>query len=100
MNLGSITFNDTNAVTLSGPGNYLTLNSTSTTAAATSGALSTITNTGTGISAISVTSFANATNTIALWPGQLTSVWALRTNLRSIVVVTGCTMAAYFFWRQ
>ena len=43
---------------------------------------------------------ANATNMIALWPGQLTSVWALRTNLRSIVVVTGCTMAAYFFWRQ
>ena len=43
---------------------------------------------------------ANATNMIALWPGQLTSVWALRTNLRSIVVGTGCTMAAYFFWRQ
>jgi uncharacterized membrane protein YfcA len=25
---------------------------------------------------------ANATNTVALWPGQLTSVWALRTHLR------------------
>src|SRR5580698_8835995 len=25
---------------------------------------------------------ANATNTVALWPGQLTSVWALRTDLR------------------
>ena len=25
---------------------------------------------------------ANATNTVALWPGQLTSLWALRTDLR------------------
>jgi uncharacterized membrane protein YfcA len=25
---------------------------------------------------------ANATNTVALWPGQLTSVWALRTDIR------------------
>lgn len=25
---------------------------------------------------------ANATNTVALWPGQVTSVWALRTDLR------------------
>src|SRR5947209_14653650 len=25
---------------------------------------------------------ANATNTVALWPGQLTSVWALRSDLR------------------
>ena len=25
---------------------------------------------------------ANATNTVALWPGQLTSIWALRTDLR------------------
>ena len=25
---------------------------------------------------------ANATNTVALWPGQLTSVWALRTDVR------------------
>src|ERR1017187_6512316 len=25
---------------------------------------------------------ANATNTVALWPGQLTSVWALRMDLR------------------
>lgn len=25
---------------------------------------------------------ANATNTVALWPGQLSSVWALRTDLR------------------
>ena len=25
---------------------------------------------------------ANATNTVALWPGQVTSIWALRTDLR------------------
>jgi len=33
---------------------------------------------------------ANATNTVALWPGQLTSVWALRTDLRRdlVAVVT------------
>lgn len=81
---------------------------------------------------------ANATNTVALWPGQLTSVAALRAVvtfvlsgaviwhycltsmvfagvggyvgaqyarrmnadvLRTIVVITGCLMAAYFFWR-
>jgi hypothetical protein len=29
---------------------------------------------------------ANATNTVALWPGQLTSVWALRTDLRRDLV--------------
>jgi uncharacterized protein len=33
---------------------------------------------------------ANATNTVALWPGQLTSVWALRTDIRRdlLAVVT------------
>ena len=31
---------------------------------------------------------ANATNTVALWPGQLTSVWALRTDLRRDLVAT------------
>ena len=30
---------------------------------------------------------ANATNTVALWPGQLTSVWALRTDLRRDLLV-------------
>ncbi len=60
MNLGSITFNDTAAVTIAGS-NALTLNSTSATAATTSGALATVT----AGSAISVTSFANATNTIS-----------------------------------
>src|SRR3984957_895674 len=30
---------------------------------------------------------ANATNTVALWPGQLTSVWALRTDLRRHLLV-------------
>jgi uncharacterized protein len=30
---------------------------------------------------------ANATNTVALWPGQLASVWALRTDLRRDLVV-------------
>jgi uncharacterized membrane protein YfcA len=29
---------------------------------------------------------ANATNTVALWPGQLSSVWALRTDLRRDLV--------------
>jgi uncharacterized membrane protein YfcA len=29
---------------------------------------------------------ANATNTVALWPGQLTSVWALRGDLRRDLV--------------
>ncbi len=60
MNLGSITFNDTAAVTISGS-NAITLNSTSGTAATTTAALATVT----AGSAISVTSFANATNTIS-----------------------------------
>ena len=60
MNLGSITFNDTAAVTIAG-GNTITLNSTSGTAASTLGALQTVT----AGSAISVTSFANAANTIS-----------------------------------
>ncbi len=60
MNLGSITFNDTAAVTIAGS-NIITLNSTSGTAASTLGALQTVT----AGSAISVTSFANATNTIS-----------------------------------
>jgi hypothetical protein len=33
---------------------------------------------------------ANATNTVALWPGQLTSVWALRTDLRRDLVAVVC----------
>jgi uncharacterized membrane protein YfcA len=33
---------------------------------------------------------ANATNTVALWPGQLTSVWALRTDLRRDLVAVIC----------
>jgi len=60
MNLGSITFNDTAAVTIAGS-NTITLNSTSGTAATTTAALATVT----AGSAISVTSFANATNTIS-----------------------------------
>src|SRR4051794_10497081 len=37
---------------------------------------------------------ANATNTVALWPGQLTSVWALRTDLRRdlLAVVTAASV--------
>ena len=37
---------------------------------------------------------ANATNTVALWPGQLTSVWALRTDLRRdlVAVVAGVSV--------
>jgi uncharacterized protein len=37
---------------------------------------------------------ANATNTVALWPGQLTSVWALRTDLRRdlLLVVTAASI--------
>jgi uncharacterized membrane protein YfcA len=37
---------------------------------------------------------ANATNTVALWPGQLTSVWALRTDLRRdlLLVVTSASI--------
>src|SRR5579871_3227420 len=45
---------------------------------------------------------ANATNTVALWPGQLTSVWALRMDLRrdllavvTSVSVLGGTAGAY-----
>lgn len=34
---------------------------------------------------------ANATNTVALWPGQLTSVWALRTDLRRDLVAVVLT---------
>lgn len=30
---------------------------------------------------------ANATNTVALWPGQLTSLWALRTDIRRDLVL-------------
>ncbi len=60
LNLGSITFNDTAAVTIAGS-NTITLNSTSGTAASTTSALATVT----PGSAISVTSFANALNTIS-----------------------------------
>ena len=64
MNLGSITFNDSTSVILGGS-NAITLNNTSATAAATTAALATITNAGSNTcSAISVTSYANATNTI------------------------------------
>ena len=62
MNLGSITFNDSAAVTLAGPGTTITLNSTSATAASTTAALATVT----PGSAINVTSFANAANTISV----------------------------------
>ncbi len=35
---------------------------------------------------------ANATNTVALWPGQLVSLWALRTDLRrDLLAVVGIT---------
>lgn len=34
---------------------------------------------------------ANATNTVALWPGQLVSVWALRTDVRRDLVAVVCT---------
>lgn len=64
LNLGSLTFNDGTAVTIAGP-YAITLNNTASAAATTSGALQTITNAGANaISAISVTSFANANNTI------------------------------------
>ena len=59
MNLGSITFNDSNAVTIGGS-NTITLNSTSATEATTAGDLGVVT----AGSAISVTSSANANNTI------------------------------------
>jgi fibronectin-binding autotransporter adhesin len=59
LNLGSITFNDSTAVTLGGS-YFLTLNSTTATAATSSGAGTTVT----PGSAITVTSFANAENTI------------------------------------
>src|SRR5258707_1884833 len=37
---------------------------------------------------------ANATNTVALWPGQLTSVWALRGDIRRdlLAVVAGASI--------
>ena len=59
MNLGSITFNDSNAFTIGGS-NTITLNSTSATEATTAGDLGAVT----AGSAISVTSSANANNTI------------------------------------
>jgi autotransporter-associated beta strand protein len=59
MNLGSITFNDTNAVTIGGS-NTITLNSISTLAATTTAAFDPVT----AGSAISVTDFADANNTI------------------------------------
>lgn len=34
---------------------------------------------------------ANATNTVALWPGQLTSIWALRTDLRRDLLAVVCS---------
>ncbi len=34
---------------------------------------------------------ANATNTVALWPGQLTSVWALRGDLRRDLLLIVCS---------
>jgi autotransporter-associated beta strand protein len=64
MDLGSLTFNDGTAVTIASPYS-ITLNNTSGTAATTTAARATITNAGPdAISAISVTSFANGTNTI------------------------------------
>jgi autotransporter-associated beta strand protein len=60
MNLGSITFNDSAAVIVGGSNN-ITLNSASGTAASTTAALATVT----PGSAISVTSFANAINSIS-----------------------------------
>src|SRR5271163_1686770 len=34
---------------------------------------------------------ANATNTVALWPGQIASVWALRMDLRrDLIAVVAC----------
>lgn len=59
INLASITFNDTTAVTIGGT-RTITLNSTSSTAASTTAALAAVI----PGSAISVTSFANNTNTI------------------------------------
>jgi autotransporter-associated beta strand protein len=59
MNLGSITFNDSTAVTIGGS-HVITLNSTSATAATSSGSGTTVT----PGSAITVTSSANAANTI------------------------------------
>ncbi|MEI6233951.1 MAG: autotransporter-associated beta strand repeat-containing protein, partial [Planctomycetota bacterium] len=61
MNVNSITFNDSTAVTIASSPNTITLNSTSGSAATTTAALATVT----AGSAISVTSFANATNTIS-----------------------------------
>ncbi|HEV2646422.1 MAG TPA: sulfite exporter TauE/SafE family protein [Acidobacteriaceae bacterium] len=34
---------------------------------------------------------ANATNTVALWPGQLTSIWALRADLRRDLLAVVCS---------
>ncbi|HEV2618969.1 MAG TPA: sulfite exporter TauE/SafE family protein [Acidobacteriaceae bacterium] len=34
---------------------------------------------------------ANATNTVALWPGQLTSIWALRMDLRRDLLAVVCS---------
>jgi autotransporter-associated beta strand protein len=61
MSVNSITFNDLLSVTIAGSPNVITLNSTSGTAASTLGAGLAVT----PGSAISVTSFANATNTIS-----------------------------------
>jgi len=85
MNLGSITFNDTAAVTIGGS-NYITLNSTSGTAASTTGALQTVT----AGSAISVTTYANAANTInanlVLGAGQTWNVAGTKTlNVNGVV---------------
>ena len=85
MNLGSITFNDDTAVTIAGS-HVITLNSSLGTAATTNGALDTVT----AGSAISVTSFANTTNTIsaniALGANQTWNVASGKTLIvRSIV---------------
>ena len=37
---------------------------------------------------------ANATNTVALWPGQITSVWALRHDLRRDLLVVVAAASA------
>ena len=47
---------------------------------------------------------ANATNTVALWPGQLTSIAAYREDLgghakRLLSLSVDFLIAAYFFWR-
>jgi autotransporter-associated beta strand protein len=80
MNLGSITFNDNNvtAVTIGGS-NYITLNSTQTAIAATTGPLAAITNTP---SAISVTQYATSPTinaNLVLGAGQTWNVAAAKT---------------------